>query len=132
MRGLPAVTRGVASPISESLSMNRTRCGAAALVSLLLLVSVQAVEPTAASLADAAEKKERSKIDELLKQGVDGNATQVDGMTALHWAVYHDDLPTTTLLLKAGANATAANRYEVTPLSLACKNGNADIVELLL
>ena len=53
-------------------------------------------------------------------------------MTALHWAVYHDDLPTATLLVKAGANAKAANRYGVTPLSLACTNGNTEIVELLL
>ena len=26
-----------------------------------------------------------------LKQRVDVNAPQVDGMTALHWAAYHDD-----------------------------------------
>ena len=31
-----------------------------------------------------------------------------------------------------GANAKAANRYGVTPLSLACTNGNGAIVELLL
>ena len=34
--------------------------------------------------------------------------------------------------MRAGANAKAANRYGVTPLSLACTNGNAAIVELLL
>ena len=33
---------------------------------------------------------------------------------------------------RAGANVKAANRYGVTPLSLACTNGNAAIVELLL
>ena len=27
----------------------------------------------------------------LLKQRADVNAAQADGMTALHWAVYHDD-----------------------------------------
>ena len=68
----------------------------------------------------------------LLKQRADVNAPQVDGMTALHWAAYHDDLETAELLVQAGANVKAANRYGVTPLSLACTNGNGAIVELLL
>jgi ankyrin repeat protein len=83
-------------------------------------------------LADAAEKQDRAQVAALVKQGIDVNAAQVDGMTALHWAVYHDDLSTTTLLLNAGASAKAANRYGVTPLSLACTNGNTEIAELLL
>ena len=53
-------------------------------------------------------------------------------MTALHWAVHHDDLETAKLLVDAKANVKAANRYGVTPLSLACTNGNEAIVALLL
>jgi ankyrin repeat protein len=53
-------------------------------------------------------------------------------MTALHWAAYHDDLETMQLLVRAGANVKAANRYGVTPLSSACENGNGAMVELLL
>ena len=34
--------------------------------------------------------------------------------------------------MRAGANVKAANRYGVTPLSLACTNGNDAMVELLL
>ena len=34
--------------------------------------------------------------------------------------------------MTAGANVNAANRYGVTPLSLACMNGNEPMVELLL
>ena len=34
------------------------------------------------------------------------------------------------LLLAAGANAKAATRYNVTPLSLACINGNAAIIDI--
>ena len=37
-----------------------------------------------------------------------------------------------TLLVKAGADVKAANRYGVTPLSLACTNGDGAMVELLL
>ena len=67
-----------------------------------------------------------------LDAGADVNAAQVDGMTALHWAVYRDDAETAGLLVRAGANVNAANRYGVPPLSLACTNGNADLVALLL
>jgi ankyrin repeat protein len=51
---------------------------------------------------------------------------------ALHQAVYDDDLGAATRLVKAGADVKAANRYGVTPLSMACTNGNGDMVELLL
>jgi ankyrin repeat protein len=68
----------------------------------------------------------------LLREGNGVNATQPDGMTALHWAAYHDDLEIVELLVRAGANVNAASRYGVTPLSLACTNGNGSMVELLL
>jgi len=83
-------------------------------------------------LADAAEKPDRTVIRTLLEQRADVNAPQADGMTALHWAAYHDDLEMARLLVEANANVSAANRYGVTPLSLACQNGSTAIVELLL
>jgi ankyrin repeat protein len=85
-----------------------------------------------APLADAAERMDRSRVAVLLKQRVAVDAPQADGMTALHWAVYHDDLAMVERLLGAGATANAANRYGVTPLSLACTNGDGALVELLL
>ena len=66
------------------------------------------------------------------RTGVDVNAAQVDGTTALHWAAYHDDAETVALLVRAGANVNAVNRYGVPPLAQACTNGNAAIVKLLL
>jgi ankyrin repeat protein len=85
-----------------------------------------------ARLADAAEKTDRAAIRRLLQQHVDVNTPQGDGMTALHWATYQDDLEDAALFVRAGANVKAANRYGVTPLSLACTNGNSAMVELLL
>lgn len=83
-------------------------------------------------MADAAEQQQGAELWKLLQQRGDVNASQADGMTALHWAVWHDDAETARLLIKAGADVKAANRYGVTPLVLACQNGSGEIVELLL
>lgn len=85
-----------------------------------------------AAIADAAEKSNRAIIQKLVKEEADVNAPQPDGMTALHWAAYKNDLETAKLLLKAGANVKVENRYGVTPLSLACENGNGELVEAFL
>jgi uncharacterized protein len=103
-------------------------CGAAVLLST---VSLLGASPEAL-LADAAEKMDRATVRTMLQQRVDVNTPQVDGMTALHWTTYRDDLETAELLVRAGANVKATNRYGVTPLSLACTNGNVAMVELLL
>jgi ankyrin repeat protein len=97
-----------------------------------LAVAGTALAAERATLADAAERRDQAGVRTLLKGGVDVNATQPDGTTALHWAAYHDDADTASLLMKAGANVNAANRYGVPPLALACTNGNAAVVRLLL
>src|SRR5688572_93445 len=83
-------------------------------------------------LADAAEKADWQRVQEILRAKPDANVAQVDGMTALHWAAYHDEADVAKALLAAGASATSENRYGVTPLSLACTNGNPDLVHMLL
>jgi ankyrin repeat protein len=85
-----------------------------------------------AQLANAVQKMDRATITKLLTRPGDVNVSQPDGMTALHWAAYYDDLDLVNKLLTAGANARAVNRYGVAPLSLACTNGNVAMVERLL
>lgn len=85
-----------------------------------------------APLANAVQKMDRATVRRLLERPTDVNASQPDGMTALHWAAYQDDSELVNRLLKAGANVRATNRYGVTPLSLACTNGNVAMVEKLL
>jgi ankyrin repeat protein len=94
----------------------------------------EATAPAAvtAPLADAAERAAWPEVRALIARRVDVNAPQVDGMTALHWATYHDEADVTARLLRAGAHVAVTNRYGVTALSLACTNGNAAIVEMLL
>jgi len=53
-------------------------------------------------------------------------------LTGLHRAVYADDFAKTKTIVEGGADVNATNRYGVAPLSLACQNGNTEIVELLL
>jgi len=103
------------------------------LIAAALVLSTAAVRAAADStLADAAEKANRAEVRALLHARAAVDAAQSDGMTALHWAVHHDDAEMVEQLLRARANVQAANRYGVTPLSLACTNGNGALVERLL
>lgn len=97
-----------------------------------MLAAAPACGATNAPLADAAERQDSATVSALLMQTVDLNASQADGMTALHWAAHYDDLPLARSLIQAGADARAENRYRVTPLALACMNGSGAMVELLL
>ena len=83
-------------------------------------------------LADAAEAGRQQAVRDLLRQGVDPNAAQADGMTALHWAAHADDTALAELLLASGARPGVSSRYGITPLFLACQNGSAPMAELLL
>jgi len=107
----------------------RRIAGCAVLVFGLAGTALAAEKPT---LADAAERGNGALVRTLLEGGAGVNVPQVDGMTALHWAVYHDDAETAGLLVRSGADVNAENRYGVPPLSVAATNGSADIVTLLL
>jgi len=99
-----------------------------------LVVLVAALYAAAASsdVADAAMKRDAAAVRGLLQQKADVNAPQADGSTALHWAVHFDDVNMVQMLIGAGANVKATNRFGVTPLALACQNGNAAIVEKII
>ena len=102
-----------------------------ALAGLSLATAAAAAE--SAALADAAEHRDWAGVRTLIQRNAgDVNGAQVDGTTALHWAVYHDDVEAVRLLVRARANANAVNSYGVPPLALASTNGNAVIVALLL
>ena len=77
-------------------------------------------------LIDAVKQGNRTAVQALIAQHANVNAAEPDGMTALHWAVRANDVPTAQLLVRAGANVKAASRYGITPLTLAAQNGRPD------
>jgi uncharacterized protein len=60
------------------------------------------------------------------------NRRNADGSTPLQWAVYAGDVAEAKRLLRAGADATLANKYGATPMSLAAEVGDTDILKVLL
>jgi len=109
------------------------RRSSTALRVFLLLIAAGFLFADSSPLADAAMHADPVAVSALLRQKSDVNAPQPDGMTALHWAVYHDDLAMARILIAAGANARTRTRIEsLTPLYLAAANGDAAMIGLLL
>jgi len=105
------------------------------IVAGLALVAVLAQPATADAdqrLVQAAARGDATAIRLLLRERVDVNAVDADGATALHFAVWSDDLATVDELIKAGANVRAANAFRITPIYIAAEHGNAAIASRLL
>jgi ankyrin repeat protein len=99
-------------------------------ITALAVVDLNAASPQV-SLIDAAKADDVQAARALItKDSV--NVAEPDGTTALHYAAHRNNVTLVGELLRAGANASAANRYGVTPLSLAAENGSAEVVEQLL
>lgn len=86
----------------------------------------------AAPLADAAEARDWPLVGNLIQQNVDVKQAHPDGMTALHWAVYHNHPAATKLLIDAKCDVNVATEYNVAPLSIACTHRETETVEMLL
>jgi ankyrin repeat protein len=103
-----------------------------ALVAGLVLFGAAAAHAATSPVADAAMRGDREAVRAALARKADVNATQVDGTTALHWAVERDDVELAEILLTAGAHVGARTREGVTPLLLAAINGSAPMLGRLI
>ncbi len=90
----------------------KTLCGI-----LLVTLAGQASFAAGPDVATAVQNRDTAALRTLLKQHAPVNAAQRDGTTALHWAAHWNDTESVELLLQAGADAKAVNRYGATPLS---------------
>ena len=110
------------------------RATAVGVVVFALVVSAGAAAGQS-PLADAAMNGDLRAVRALLADAADAdvNAAQGDGMTALHWAAFHDDLDMATMLLEAKPNVRVKTRIgAITPLNLAGKNGSATMIGALV
>jgi len=103
-----------------------------ALAVLLLGTSGIARAAGKSDVADAVMNGDGAALRTLIQRKADVDAPQIDGATALHWAVYRGDLESADLLVGAGARVDAANRQGFTPLIMAALYGNVPMIELLL
>ena len=110
--------------------MNGRRIVACAAAVLLGMAALRGAGKS--DIADAVMKGDKAALRMLLQQQADANAPQVDGATALHWAVYRDDLDAADLLLRAGAKVDVANRDGITPVAMACLYGNVSMINKLV
>jgi len=101
-------------------------------VIICLLCAVTSFAAASSEVADAAMKGDRAAVRALLARKADVNLPQVDGATALHWAVYRDDFEIAEMLLRAGAKVDISNPEKITPLFLASLYGNVKMIDLLL
>ncbi len=110
----------------------RTRDGQGAFLAALLALGAAVAPLQAAELVDAAERGDPAAALAALAAGADVNARSLDGTTALHWAVYRDNVELVGELIDAGADVNAANDFGSTPLGEAAVTGNLAVVERLL
>ena len=103
-------------------------CAALVWASIAAVIAAQA----RSEIADAAERGDRAAVQKLIQAKTNVNAPQVDGATALHWAVYREDGEMVDLLIRAGADVKAVNRTGMTPLAMASIYGNAIVIDRLV
>ena len=80
----------------------------------------------------AVRQKAHKALTWLLDEGVDPNAQNKHGDTALHTAAYLGDAISCHTLLHAGARVNETNKKLQTPLMLAAQKGDHDCLETLL
>ncbi len=104
-------------------------------IPLLFAILLFAIVPVAIgsdpSLVNAIEKRDWSLVKKLLTELEQLTIKQPDGMTALHWAVFHKQPELVQQLLFFRAPVNARTLYDVTPLSIGCMQGDVASVKLL-
>ena len=99
-------------------------------VSVLLACAAAHAQSPIANLIQNGERA--AALEAIHARGADVNATQGDGTTPLHWAVYKVDRELVAELLDHGAKPDVTNKYGSSPLAEAAKLGDLEPVRQLL
>jgi len=84
------------------------------------------------ALLEAAKTGDSATALARIHSGVDVDARDTTGTTALHWAVYNNAGDVIDALLAAGADPNVANRYGSTPMAEAALAGDVAVIRALL
>ena len=113
------------------MSQRRGVCLSAAVLAIALLTG--AVAPDDKELLDATKRGDVAAVRSLLQEGADPNASQGDGLSALHLAAQAGNLDIVKVLIGAGAEVEAKTRIgDYTPLHLASWGAHASAVSALI
>jgi len=112
----------------------------AAIVTLMVLSTTDQAAQTAPGAEPmtlenfifAAKSGTPDELQAALDSGVDMNAVDRMGRTALTEALLVGSNTNATALIEAGIDVTTAGRSGYTPLILACNNGDVDLVNLII
>ncbi|MFK7818442.1 MAG: ankyrin repeat domain-containing protein [Planctomycetaceae bacterium] len=100
-------------------------------ITIAILVCSNACAIASSQFIQAIKNQQWSQAEQLF-DAADPNHKLPDGMTALHWAVQHENGKWTERLLHKGADPNVSNDYDVTPLSIACTKQDANMTRALL
>src|SRR5438552_4496172 len=103
-----------------------------ALTCVLSAAVVTSFAQSESALADRIEAGDRKAALEMIGKNASVNATQPDGSTPLHWAVYRVDEELVKALIARGAKADVVNAYGSSPLAEAARVANLNLVGMLL
>ncbi|ETN59733.1 protein phosphatase 1 regulatory inhibitor subunit 16a [Anopheles darlingi] len=104
----------------------------------VVLLEAAARNDIAEQLYKYAEQRERENftplcnVAKLLQKGVTPDATNMDGLTALHQCCIDDNAEMLNLLLDYGANVNAQDSERWTPLHAAATCGHLNLVKILI
>ena len=111
----------------------KSRAFARTLATMCLAALLGAGSAPDSAVADAAQRGDVETVRSLLQSGADVNASQGDGMTALHWAAQGGNAALAEMLVYAGGNVNAGTRIGTyTPLHIASRLGSIGVAEILI
>merc|ERR1719262_1675333 len=97
-----------------------------------MMKQLTAIQDSSVSLHDAAKKGDLQKIQEFLKDGKSVNAKDFKGVTALGYAVGHDQLSVVKVLIDAKANVNEVDSAGNSSVHFAAGYGRVKVLEHLL
>ena len=127
MRLVGVVRAGVTAAVVPAIGVARgTVVGAAA--AILCVGVAQAAD----SLVGLVQAKDHAAAVAVIAKGADVRERSADGTTALHWAVYNDDVDLVQRLIGARADVSAVNDYGASVLRQAATVADPVVIKALL